>query len=634
MRTMDNCTKVLAWLLALLLTSSVLAKAPDKNDIRVLIDISGSMATNDPANLRRPALRMLVGLMQPGTRAGVWTFAKWSNPLVPVADIDDAWKQKALALSRQINSPGQFTHVERVLEDAIADWSGEPSTHNRHLVLLTDGMVDVSKVAGESAASRQRILEQLLPRLKQLGIKVHTIALSKRADHDLMKQLSNQTDGWYQQVESADTLQRVFLKMFEQVGKPDSVPLAGNRFTVDASVREATVLLFRGPGSQDPVLISPSGERFSDSDLPAGVAWYRDQGYDLITVSSPNKGEWSLEADVDPDNRVMIVTDLKLETSEVPAHIAVGEQVGMIANLNNKGQLVRRKAFLRLLDVRADAMTQAGTDPQGLNDAGQDGDQVAADGRYSMLYREDRAFEEVELLFSVESPTFMREKRYRLAVHEPASLSVEGEGEDVRALVTIEPAVMRDNAEITIWQADPSGGKRDLSAAADGQGYLLVDPKAPVHMQISGQTKLGNLVKRSYGPVYPPSVEPPVQTAPQPVQPQQAQAALAAQPEPAADPATPAPQPQETAEEESDFVMPAIMFGSANLLLMLIGGGVWWWMRKRRNGDEDDTLLEEFVEEEAETEEASAEQPEDQADKAEQESEQETAEGDSKGEAA
>ena len=303
------------WLIAgvlALLMWPVHAKAPDKNDVRVLIDISGSMKQNDPHNLRRPALRMLVGLLQPGTRAGVWTFAKWTNPLVPLAGVDEAWKKKALALSQQIKSPGAFTNIERVLEDATKDWSGRPTTHNRHLVLLTDGMVDVSKVAGESAASRKRILEKLLPHLKQLGVKVHTIALSDRADHELMKRLSGETGGWYQQVDGADQPKRVFLKVFEQVGKPEGVPLKDNRFTVDASVKEAAILLFREKGSPAPVLISPNGEEYKDSDLVAGVAWYKDQGYDLITVGSPARGEWSLRADVDPDNRVMIVTDLKL----------------------------------------------------------------------------------------------------------------------------------------------------------------------------------------------------------------------------------------------------------------------------------------------------------------------------------
>ena len=601
MRYATRCRRWLGVLLLLGVALPVLAAAPSKNDIRVLIDISGSMRTNDPQNLRRPALRMLVNLMQPGTQAGVWTFAKWSNRLVPPAEIDDAWRKKAMSLSNQITSPGQFTHVERVLEDAIQDWAGEPSTHNRHLVLLTDGMVDVSKTPGESEASRQRILEVLLPRIKALGAKVHTIALSERADHELMKRLSNGTDGWYQQVESADTLQRVFLKMFEQVGNPDSVPLDDNKFTVDASVREATILLFRKPGSSAPVLLSPTGEQFTDSDLPSGVAWYRDEGYDLITLASPRKGEWSLQADVDPDNRVMIVTDLKLETSEIPAHIAVGEMIPMTANLSNKGKLVQRKAFLRLLDVRADALSLAGTDPLGLNDAGEEGDQTAGDGRYTLNYRENRPFDEVELLFSVESPTFMREKRFHLAVHEPASLEVVEQGDGFVAKVEVNQ-VMREGAQLSVWQADASGARRELAAEADGTAYTLLEATEGVFLSISGQTRLGNLINREIGPVFAPGMQvaaEPVAAAEQaPTEVEQVPEA-AAEPAPAASPeAEPeaieeaAEEPVEEAEEEAGWLLPALLFGGFNLLLIGGGLGVWWWMRKKR-GTDDDLLVDE-----------------------------------------
>lgn len=68
-------------LFLLLFSLNVPAKQKSGADIRVLIDVSGSMRQNDPQNLRRPALRMLVGLVQPGTHAGVWTFGRCSHCL-------------------------------------------------------------------------------------------------------------------------------------------------------------------------------------------------------------------------------------------------------------------------------------------------------------------------------------------------------------------------------------------------------------------------------------------------------------------------------------------------------------------------------------------------------------------------
>ncbi|MCG6967848.1 MAG: VWA domain-containing protein [Chromatiaceae bacterium] len=586
------------WLLltaALLACSApLLAATQDEVDVRVLIDISGSMRQNDPNNLRRPALRMLAGLLQPGTRAGVWTFARWVNNLVPVADVDAAWKTRTRSLSEQINSPGQFTNIEDVLDKASSNWAGEPTTHMRHLVLLTDGMVDVSKNADENDQSRARILDTLLPRLKAAGVKVHTIALSERADHELMQRLAGETGGWYQQVAQADELQRAFLRMFETLGRPDALPLQDNRFVVDSSVSEATVLVFSKPDSPAVRLRSPSGEEFTDSDLTAGVAWSHDQGYDLITIGSPEKGEWSLQADLDPDNRVMIVTDLRLQTSDVPSHIAVGEQVRIEAYLSNRGEAVTRPAFLRLLQVHADEVAARGGRPLDLNDSGTGDDETAGDGRYTMRYGDSQVRDAIELVLAVDSPTFMREKRVRVAIHEPVEGAVEETADGPVMTIDVQPAVMQDGAGIEVWQEGEGARHSPLQPLRAGSGQwraALLDAGLPVYVKVSGTTRLGNLIERTVGPFVAAGVElsapaviaaapaatPVVEVAPAPEPAPQVQQ----EPAHAAAAAVEPPAPPAVGGEEGGWLVPLIVFGAFNLTL-LIGGATWWLLLRRR----------------------------------------------------
>lgn len=615
--------RVTAVMLVLWCAASVAAPAPDRSDVRILIDISGSMRQNDPNNLRRPALRMLAGLLQPGTKAGVWTFARWTDNLVPVGDVDAAWKKRTQSVSEQISSPGQFTNIEDVLDKASADWSGEPTTHARHLVLLTDGMVDVSKQAAENAQSRERIIATLLPRLKAAGVKVHTIALSERADHALMKSLAGETGGWYQQVAQADELQRVFLRMFETVGKPDSVPLQDNRFVVDSSISEATVLVFSRPDGPPVVLRSPSGDEYTDSDLPAGVAWFRDQGYDLVTVASPQKGEWRLQADIDPDNRVMIVTDLKLQHSEVPTHIAVGEDLRIEANLSSRGELVTRQAFLRLLEVHAERVDQDGSEPLALNDEGEGADAKAADGRYTLRYSEPGVQDEVGVLVAVESPTFMREKRFRLTVHEPVEGSV-ADGPDGPVLsVVLQGAVMQPGAVLSAWQQAADGQRIPLQVAENEPGQwsaALMDPVSPSYLKVSGVTKLGNLIERTVGPIVPPGVTLPAVVAappvvdpvppavepapPPPVEP------VAAAPVVETPPVAPPAEPPATAEDS--LLVPGLVFGGFNLTLM-IAAGVWFFLRRRRAAGKDELEFDDLVDEKADASEDGTTQQEEAA---------------------
>jgi uncharacterized protein with von Willebrand factor type A (vWA) domain len=88
------------------------------NDVRILIDVSGSMKKNDPKNLRVPALKILVGLMPKEDRAGVWTFARYVNMLVPIKAVSKEWRIKANEQTSQIHSLGLFTDIEQVLRKA------------------------------------------------------------------------------------------------------------------------------------------------------------------------------------------------------------------------------------------------------------------------------------------------------------------------------------------------------------------------------------------------------------------------------------------------------------------------------------------------------------------------------------
>jgi uncharacterized protein (TIGR03503 family) len=337
-------------LLALLPVRQTFAANEPVSDVRVLIDVSGSMKKNDPQNLRAPAMRMLVGLLPEQSRAGVWTFAKMVNMLVPWKPVNDEWRQNAIDKSKGIHSLGMFTNIEQVLQKATANQKAPDPKFRRSMILLSDGFVDIEPNKAASQASRQRILDQIVPRLKKLNITVHTIALSDKADHELLKALSMATDGWYRQANSAEELQRIFLHLFEQATSRDNVPLADNQFSIDSSVKEMTVLAFRKPGSTATVLQLPDGSTISQAQKSEKVRWLNEANFDLITIDNPAIGQWQINAELDPDNRVMVVTDMQLRTSDLPNNVLVGEQFEFEATLTEKGEVITRPAFLDLVD--------------------------------------------------------------------------------------------------------------------------------------------------------------------------------------------------------------------------------------------------------------------------------------------
>ena len=321
------------------------------DDVRILIDVSGSMKKNDPDNLRRPALDLVIELLPDKSTAGVWTFAKYVNMLVPHQSVTSSWREKAKKQTKKIHSAGLFTDIEQVLQQATVN--PKSRRHRNSVILLSDGLVDISPDDTLSAASKKRIIEQVIPRLKQANVAVHTIALSSGSDKTLLRDIALSTGGWYEQVDDAASLQRTFLHLFEKSAKRDTVPIAEeNQFMIDASVTEMTILVFRQAGSPATLLQTPSGQQIDAKTIDENIRWLNDEsGYDLITINQPAVGEWTIQAQFDPDNRVMVLTDLQLQTSQLPNNIVSGEYFDFDIQLTNNDQLIDRPAFLSLVDV-------------------------------------------------------------------------------------------------------------------------------------------------------------------------------------------------------------------------------------------------------------------------------------------
>lgn len=468
------------------------------SDVRILVDVSGSMKKNDPSNLRSPALRLIVGLLPDGAKSGVWTFGKYVNMLVPLRDVNDAWKLEAELQSKNIHSYGLYTNIEQALNKATANQKKNDPRYRRSVILLSDGLVDVSANTEINQKSRQRILDDIVPRLKKSNIAVHTIALSDTADHELLRSISLATDGWYEQVDNAEKLQRVFLHLFEKAAKRDTVPLSENHFKIDDSVNEMTLLVFRREGSDETELLLPDLSRITLQQRPDNVRWHSENNYDLITIDNPMSGEWQIYADVDPDNRVMVVTDLKLQTTDLPNNILIGETFDFDASLTEKGEVIVRQDFLKLVDAQLKEESEiADAIENSLNEQQQEGIYRTHVGEKFQAGRND-------VVVTFKSATFERERRQSINVVEtPFTIDVEQliEQETRTHRLTLTPDVdliKTDNLTIAalLTADDGSEWSYDVMQSSDLEWQLTLADLQPgeqysVALQIRGETVKG-----------------------------------------------------------------------------------------------------------------------------------------------
>ena len=117
--------------------------------------------------------------------------------------------------------------------------------YKKHIILLTDGMVDIDRDPAVNTRERNRILDEVLPLYQQAGFKIHTIALSDNADKHLMERLSLGTDAKSSVANDADALMKVFLAVFNQAVPQEELPFNGDPFFTDSSIEEFTALIFR-----------------------------------------------------------------------------------------------------------------------------------------------------------------------------------------------------------------------------------------------------------------------------------------------------------------------------------------------------------------------------------------------------
>ena len=581
------------------------AARPNNSDIRVLVDVSGSMKKNDPKNLRAPAVRLLASLLPEDTQSGVWSFARYVNMLVPLKKVNTSWKKLAEVGSTQIHSRGLFTNIEAALNHASQGWSIKDQRYQRNIILLTDGVVDISKDPKVNKVSRAKIIKQIIPRLKNLNVQVHTIALSEESDIDLLKRLALDTDGSFRLVETAADLQRVFLHLFEKTTVPDTIPINGNQFVIDSAIREATLLIFRDPDSDETLLVAPNGKTVTRNIDYKNVKWRRDEGYDLITITNPPKGTWKIHADMDQDNRVMIVTDLKLKVTHLPNYFLPNQVVAIKSLLTEQNETIKRKDFLDLVKMQTTQFQpDSKTVPHDMNDDGQGADKKKNNGIFTGLIIGDHPEGTHELIITANSGTFTRTKRLTFTAQWPVESILKpdsnaGPGTYILTVNAREEYIKSETLTLSgsLELPDKSQVPLKFTALDNTEGQWIANVSATsmsgLHLAqigINAETLKGEKINIELTPIAmlgdPTAPAPPKEESddesPAPVA-----VATDADIEPEA--IEPIKEEQDKiTEPEEDHIWASTGFiiGMVNFLLALIGGALYWFVFRKKSSDE------------------------------------------------
>lgn len=475
---------------------------PPTKDVRIVVDISGSMRDSDPQNLRQPAVRLLARMLPEGDRSGVWTFGQYVNMLVPSGEVSPNWRDRAVERSGEINSVALRTNIGEALEVASDDFYGDRRFDNTHFILLTDGVVDISPKATVNARERNRILDEVVERIHSRGATIHTIALSENADLALLERLAVDTGGTFAVAPDAESLNRVFAETLNTAAPQPEVPIRDNRFTVSDDVKEFTALIFHEGDEAPLALISPSGQRIEATLTPQNVRWYAEGEYDLITVTEPEAGDWQVDGQLGEQSRVTVVSDLRMAVSPIPNFFYTGQPVSVEAAFYEKNNRITNPDFLGVLDVSLTLKTE--DDRSGSKNL--TGETPPTDGVYADTIEKLSEPGVYDLTLSADGKTFARQFSSRITLRPPISVEVKAEGQGPNARYVVEirpehPQLNRQESVVGFQVATPDQTEEPAFETMDfdeeaGVWHARIAPTSgdgeyPVKLRFRGQTDEG-----------------------------------------------------------------------------------------------------------------------------------------------
>lgn len=480
------------------IVSSLLMLAPwasADTQFRLIVDASGSMLISDPDKLTAESLQLISDLA-PEQRAslGVWLFGERARVLLPEAVVNSQTKARLNdAISNYV--PGDLKtdleSVVRLLLQTPDTVDLEPG-FDRHWILVTDGMVDVSLDDAVNEASRNRIREDLATELAERGIHLHTVSMTGYTDKELLQSVSTLTDATHTEVATPEELLDTFDRIFSQAAPSEQVPFEGNTFFIDDAIEEATLLIFHQLGST-PSVYKPNGDKLNlDANNVSAVS---TEHYTLATVTKPSVGTWRVE-DVDLiRSNIRVITNLSAQATKVAPVLFVNEPIYSTVGLFQDENLIRDPDVLGLVDVEQKLNLLSGdatkqllnrnlsiTNSQFKNKI----DQITEEGNY-------------ELISEVDGQTFVRQLSQFFAVTAPITFEAEKQSENLVAFsakpTNLRLNMMRSNARLIITSSDGSEDSLEMPIIGEGfwQKIYPVQPNSTVtaHVRLIGITQTG-----------------------------------------------------------------------------------------------------------------------------------------------
>ncbi len=400
----------------------------EKVDTVLLLDASGSMRRTDPLRLRDQGAKLITQFLKEGDRLAIVEFSEKANVIRPLSNFSEEEKQQVELEISKVGNSGIYTDLltgiktaHELLKQSKRD-DASPS-----IVLLSDGQMDPNPQIA-APADRMRELEQSeLPTLREEGIKLHTISLSELSDKQLLSRMALETDAVSWHAPTADSIQQAFAELFLAVKKPQVVPLTSKGFPIDEGINEATFYINKANTTEPISLETPNGRKVTAQAPLSNMQWYQGTKFDVVTIQSPEIGNWKVVGLPIADSFATVLTNLKLVADWQSTQIFAGEPSVLKVRFFESKKPVSLPELSGIVEYSFEILPiDKVSEPiirSPLVDDGRNGDEKAHDAIFSSTVTIDEVGE-YRLTVSARGPTFVRQQQLPFRV-KPRMISVE-----------------------------------------------------------------------------------------------------------------------------------------------------------------------------------------------------------------
>jgi hypothetical protein len=300
--------------------------------VMVLVDVSPDAKVQGPAS---QAAALLVHLLEEQDYLGLAALEEPAGDILTPAGLTPGHRRQALKYLAGLKpGPGRGSLAQAVRRGLDLFQAGGPS--RRVLFLVSDAAPQSEpSVVHPDAAD----IKQAAAQVRAAGVEV--VAAAGAPPSAPLQALVSEAGGRLWEAPKATDFHISCLRFYEYLDQPQQALIDGEHFLIDPWVRTAVVVATRTTPGKGVMLTTPQGVRLNPGARVKHLRWTGGLEYDLITLSPPQPGVWTLAKARLTDSRVFLATDLTLSAAGTPGSVAQDETLRVVAALSGNQEILK-----------------------------------------------------------------------------------------------------------------------------------------------------------------------------------------------------------------------------------------------------------------------------------------------------